>query len=71
MTVYEPVADRRTNDELLVALEHWCTCDYNVAGARTTQCPGHAALVQDDSWVKRLLFVRYIAPMLVAEEFGA
>jgi hypothetical protein len=60
-----------TTDEalaLLHALRAHCTCETN-EGRTVAPCPGHHMLARDQRAIDGLLFMRRMAPRLLAEEF--
>ena len=60
-----------TTDEglaLLHALSEHCTCSVD-NGRTVAACPGHLMLAHDQRAIDGLLFMRRMAPRLLAEEF--
>jgi len=56
--------------ELLTALGRNCECTIDAeTGGTTKRCPGHTALVSDQSFVDHLEFARWLRVQLNVEEF--
>jgi hypothetical protein len=55
--------------DLVKALEHNCTCVISADGVRTTTCPPHKALIEDQRFVDGVLYARHISGRLIAEEW--
>lgn len=57
-------------DDLLACLARNCECVVApVTNIRTTRCPGHTALVEDQKFVDRMVFYRRQRYLLVGQEF--
>ena len=59
----------REREDLLACLNRQCVCTFAPSGARMTCCPGHQALVEDQKFVDRLVFMRRQRYLLVGQEF--
>lgn len=56
--------------DLLACLARNCECQYApVTNIRMTCCPGHKALVEDQKFVDRMVFMRRQRYLLVGQEF--
>jgi hypothetical protein len=55
--------------DLLACLNRQCQCTYAPSGARMTCCPGHHALVEDQKFCDRLVFMRRQRFLLIGQEF--
>ncbi len=51
------------------AIARNCSCEYNLAGARTTTCPSHEMLLHDQRALNGLLFMRRQVAQLRREEW--
>lgn len=57
------------SDDLLAALDRNCTCQYEeTTGAKTSNCPGHLMMLEDQKTLDGLLFYRSIVKCLEREE---
>ena len=57
--------------DLLAAVEHACSCQFDVWGARASACPAHLALATDQRFLNGLLAQRRRAEQLWMEEIDA
>ena len=68
MTVIWPGNDEEKS-EVLVAIGHHCECVYDSeTNEKTSSCPSHLALVNDQKFVDGLVFYRRISECLKREE---
>jgi hypothetical protein len=56
--------------DLLASMQRHCACQFNTAGARTTTCAPHDALVHSQRFLDGLLFARRLAHRFIAEEWS-
>jgi hypothetical protein len=56
--------------DLAAAINRNCTCQYGLDGLRTTTCPPHKMMTDDQRALDGLLFFRQIAERLRSEEFS-
>jgi hypothetical protein len=59
------------SQDLTAAVERNCACQFAADGRRTTTCPPHRMLTDDQRALNGLLFVRQIVARLRLEEFSA
>ena len=55
--------------DLMNALAHNCSCEVNAEGVRLETCAAHR-MTEDQRALDRLLFARYIAARLRAQEWS-
>jgi hypothetical protein len=56
-------------NDLADSLAHNCACEFGHMGARLATCAAHA-MIEDQRTLDGLLFARYMAERLIAQEFG-
>lgn len=57
-------------NDLANSLANNCACEFGQLGTRVATCAAHA-MIEDQRTLDGLVFARYMAERLVAEEFGA
>lgn len=71
MAVAEPVVWKGNVEEsqaLVAAIARNCACETGLMGVRTSTCPPHQALLDNQRWLDGLLWMRHLADRLRAEE---
>jgi hypothetical protein len=56
--------------DLVNAIARNCCCQYGLMGVRTSTCPPHQMLIEDQRALDGLLFVRWQVARLRGEEFS-
>ena len=59
---------REEADDLLEAAKVYCTCVYNAANKRETTCAMHSSMLNDQSFLDRLLYIRRKRDKYIEEE---